>query len=139
EESHGTGRMFGLAGPLWDVLKNGKTLFVDELTTGFHHWMVRQLVSLFQNPETNPHHAQLIFTSHDPLLLDLSLMRRDQFYFVKKDSAAGSELYSLADVKTTEGARKDAVQLHKKYLSGAFGAIPHLGSLNDLTLTLANE
>lgn len=137
DESHGTQRIFGLAGPLRDVLQNGRTLVVDELSTGFHHWMVRQLVTLFQNPETNPHGAQLIFTSHDPLLLDLTLMRRDQLVFVTKNSAGASEFYALADV---EGApRKDAVQLHKQYLSGAFDAIPHLGDLRDLTRALGSE
>lgn len=139
DESHGTERMFGLAGPIWDVLENGRTLFVDELSTGFHHWVVRQLVSLFQNPVTNPNHAQLIFTSHDPLLLDLTLLRRDQINFVKKDTAGVSELYSLADIKTKDGARKDSVQLHKHYLSGAFGAIPHLGNLSDLTRGLSDK
>lgn len=137
DESHGTQRIFGLAGPLRDVLLNGRTLVVDELSTGFHHWMVRQLVSLFQSPETNPQGAQIIFTSHDPLLLDLTLLRRDQIYFVKKDSAGSSEWYSLADID--EPPRKDAVQLHKQYLSGAYGAIPHLGDLGELTQSLGSN
>lgn len=137
DESHGTQRIFGLAGPLRDVLENGRTLVVDELSTGFHHWMVRKLVSLFQSPTTNPQNAQLIFTSHDPLLLDLTLLRRDQLYFAKKDTGDSSEFYSLADIK--DPPRKDAVQLHKHYLSGAYGAAPHLGDLDELTRSLRNE
>lgn len=137
DESHGTQRIFGLAGPLRDVLENGRTLVVDELSTGFHHWMVRKLVQLFQSPETNPRGAQLIFTSHDSLLLDLTLLRRDQLVFAKKDSSGSSEFYSLADVE--DPPRKDAVQLHKQYLAGAFDAIPHLGDLRDLTRALGSE
>ena len=137
DESHGTQRIFGLAGVLRDVLANGRTLVVDELSTGFHHWMVRQLVSLFQNPTTNPEGAQLVFTSHDPLLLDLTLLRRDQLYFAKKDTAGSSEFYSLADIE--EPPRKDAVQIHKHYLSDAYGAIPHLGDLAELTRTFRSK
>jgi len=137
DESHGTQRIFGLVGPLRDVLKNGLTLVVDELSSGLHHWMVRNLVQLFQDPATNPHNAQLIFTSHDPLLLDLTLLRRDQLVFVKKDSAGASQFYALADVEG--GPRKDAGQLHKHYLSGAFDAIPHLGDLGELTRALGSE
>lgn len=137
EESHGTQRIFGLVGPLQDVLQNGLTLVVDELSTGFHHWMVRNLVQLFQSPGTNPKGAQLIFTSHDPLLLDLTLLRRDQLVFVTKNSAGASEFYALADVQ--DAPRKDAVQLHKQYLSGAFDAIPHLGDLDELTRFFRNE
>lgn len=134
DESTGTGRIFGLAGPLSDVLANGHTLVVDELSTSLHHWIVRRLIDLFQDSKSNPHNAQLIFTSHDPLLLDLTLLRRDQYYFVRKDSNGGSIFYSMAEMG---GLRKEATQLHKHYLSGAFGAVPNLGPFEDF-LTFAS-
>jgi uncharacterized protein len=140
DESHGTQRLYAFAGPIWDVLKHGRTLCVDEINTGMHHWLIRRLVQLFQDKRTNPHGAQLVFTSHDPLLLDLTLLRRDQIGFVKKDSAGASELYSLSDFSTTEGrTRKDTVQLHKRYLSGDYGAIPALGSLEELARLLHGD
>ena len=41
--------------------------------------------------------AQLIFTTHDAMLLDLNFFRRDQIWFAEKnDETCATELYSLA-------------------------------------------
>lgn len=123
QESHGTQRLFGLAGPVYEVLRGGRCLWIDELDTGMHHWLLRVLVKMFQSPETNPHGAQLIFSTHDAALMDPSLLRRDQLWIVEKDSAQGSQLYSLVDVE--DKPRKDQ-PLFKAFLSGRFGGVPQL-------------
>jgi AAA15 family ATPase/GTPase len=78
DESAGTRRLFELAGPWLDVLDKGRVFFLDELDTSLHPHLVRFLLMLFHNPETNPHNAQLVFTTHDTTILDQSIMRRDQ-------------------------------------------------------------
>lgn len=122
-ESHGTQRLFALAGPIYEVLRHGRCLWIDELDTGMHHWLVRVLVKMFQSPETNPNGAQLIFSTHDAALMDPSLLRRDQLWIVEKDAAQGSQLYSLVDVE--DKPRKDQ-PLFKAFLSGRFGGVPQL-------------
>ena len=78
---------------------------------------------MMQSPEINKNHAQLIFTTHDVMLLDLSLMRRDQIWFTDKDpQTLSTELFSLWDFSV----RKEE-NIRKGYLQGRFGAIPFLG------------
>src|SRR5262249_18065010 len=73
EESHGTQRLFAYAGPMLDILRNGKILIVDELDASLHPKMVRFLISLIQNSDINKNNAQLIFTTHNTSLLDIDL------------------------------------------------------------------
>lgn len=123
EESSGTQRYFALSGPLFDVLENGRTLFVDELDSSLHPLLVRYIVELFHNPQINTKGAQLIFNTHDTTLMDGSLFRRDQIWFVEKDRQGCSHLYPLLDYSP----RKDEA-LGKGYLLGRYGAIPFLSS-----------
>ena len=49
------------------TLKNGRVMLVDEIERSLHPVLVKGLISLFTDIRTNPHQAQLIFTSHDAL------------------------------------------------------------------------
>ena len=124
EESAGTRKLFALAGPWLDVLNNGLVIFVDELDTSLHPHLVRFLLKLVHNPETNPHNAQLVFATHDTTVLDQSLMRRDQVWFVEKDGENATCLYPLSDYKPRKGEA-----LQKGYLYGRYGALPFPGEL----------
>jgi len=124
EESAGTQKLFALAGPWLDVLDNGLVFFVDELDTSLHPLLVRFLLNLFHNPETNRHNAQLVFTTHDTTVLDQTLMRRDQVWFVEKDAGNATRLYPLSDYKPRKGEA-----LQKGYLYGRYGALPFPGEL----------
>ncbi len=124
EESAGTRKLFALAGPWLDVLEKGLVFFVDELDTSLHPIMVRFLLNLFHNPEANRHNAQLVFTTHDTTVLDQTLMRRDQVWFVEKDDENATSLYPLSDYKPRKGEA-----LQKAYLYGRYGALPFPGEL----------
>ena len=65
DESDGTLKMFALYPALQDALECGGVLFVDELNARLHPLLVRGFLITFLNPETNPNHAQLVFTTHD--------------------------------------------------------------------------
>lgn len=123
EESSGTQRLFDLAGPIYDALRHGRCLWVDELDTAMHHWLVRTLIRLFQDPASNPNGAQLLFTTHDAAVMDPTLLRRDQIWIVEKDAAQGSQLYSLADI---DDKPRKGQPLYKSFLSGRYGGVPRL-------------
>lgn len=123
EESDGTQRLFEYTGGWIHALKQGATLFVDELDRSLHPHMTRFLVGLFHGPE-NERNAQLVFTTHDTTLLDSELLRRDQVWFIEKDKNHSSHLYSLLEYRP----RKDEA-LERGYLKGRYGAIPFIGSL----------
>jgi len=124
-ESEGTKRLFTFAGPLMDILENGRILFIDELDKSLHPSMLRFIVEFIHNPKLNRHNAQIIFTTHDSSILDNSLLRRDQVWFVEKDKQQSTQLYPLTDFKP----RQDET-LQKGYLEGRYGALPFIGEFN---------
>ncbi len=127
EESAGTLKMFALYPVLQDTLENGGVLFIDELNGRLHPLLVRTFLLTFLNPEINPNHAQLIFTTHDAWQLSNNLLRRDEIWFTEKDDNGVSTLYSLADFVDEDGIkiRKDE-SYEKNYLFGKYGAVPTL-------------
>ena len=122
EESDGTRKLMALAPAVEQALERGGVFLVDELESGMHPMLAAFLISKFQSPESNPHHAQLVFTTHDLDLLDEDLLRKDQIYFVDKDRERGtSSLYSISEFSTPT-----AENLRKGYLLGKYGAIPDI-------------
>lgn len=121
-ESIGTKNMFILTPLLYEVLEQGKTLVIDELDKSLHPFLVRFIVSLFNNDSLNKNGAQLIFNTHDTNMLDLEIFRRDQIWFVEKNPKTGStDIYPLDDfsVRATDN-------IQKGYLNGRYGAIPFI-------------
>jgi AAA15 family ATPase/GTPase len=133
-ESHGTQKAFYLAGPIIDVLTNGKVLIVDEMEARLHPLITRELIRLFNSIELNPKRAQLIFTTHDTNLLSNKIFRRDQIWFVEKDSFSASHLYSLAELKIHDSKVRNDASFEDDYLQGRYGAIPFLGGIKTIVL-----
>jgi uncharacterized protein len=121
EESAGTRRFFSLIGPWLDILESGKTVFIDEIETSLHPLLIKGLLKLLFSAENNPKGAQVVFTTHNPIFLDTTLMRRDQIWFTEKSSTGATHLYPLTDYQP----RKDEA-LAKGYLSGRYGGIPFI-------------
>lgn len=121
KESAGTRRLFALAGPWLDILDRGRTVLVDELETSLHPKLVREFLALLFCEKNNPNGAQVIFTTHNPILLDNTLLRRDQVWFTEKDEGGATHLYPLTEYKPRKGE-----SLTKGYLSGRYGALPFL-------------
>jgi AAA15 family ATPase/GTPase len=94
----------------------------DEIDTSLHPVLVKFLIQNFHSEATNPHNAQLVFTTHNTSLLDQRIFRRDQIWFVEKDRDASSKLYPLTDFKP----RNDD-DLQRWYMRGRYGALPILG------------
>jgi AAA15 family ATPase/GTPase len=130
-ESAGTQKFAHIAGPILDVLEKGSVLVIDELDTKLHPELTERLVLLFHNKEINKNHAQLIFTSHNTNLLDAKILRRDQIFFVEKDSFGASNLYSLADFKKDGKSTRNDENIELNYLKGKYGALPFLGDFDN--------
>jgi uncharacterized protein len=121
EESAGTRRFFSLIGPWLATLKKGYTLFVDEIETSLHPILIKELFKLLLCDIHNPEGAQVIFTTHNPVLLDGEIFRRDQIWFTEKDGNGATQLYPLTDYKPRVGEA-----LVKGYMAGRYGAIPFI-------------
>ncbi|WP_339120815.1 ATP/GTP-binding protein [Fusobacterium nucleatum] len=129
EESSGTKKMFSLYQTLLDVLEKGGVFFADELDIKLHPLLMRNILLTFTDKEKNSNNAQLIFTTHNTIYMDMDLLRRDEIWFVEKDNGV-SNLYSLDDITNEKGEkiRKDS-NYEKHYLLGNYGAIPKLKNL----------
>lgn len=124
DESGGTRSLFAIGGPLFDILKNGRAVVVDELGLNLHPLLLREIVRYFHNPKTNTGNAQLVFSTHDATLLrPFSLFRRDQVWFTEKGSDQATELGSLAEFKARKTENRE-----RNYLDGRYGAVPFLDS-----------
>ena len=124
DESLGTQKYFYAIGPIINALKNGSTLFLDELDASLHPILTRRLVELFNNKEINGKGAQLIFTSQDTNLLDQTLFDKEQIWFVEKDKYGASHLTGLSEYRDIRKQEK----IEEKYIKGKYGAIPYLGT-----------
>lgn len=121
EESSGTQKFFALSGPWIDILENGYFAGLDEIESSLHPSMVSALLKLVFSNETNKNGAQLIFTTHNPLLLDTEVMRRDQVWFADKDDEGATHIYPLTDYKP-----RNEESLVRGYMAGRYGAVPFI-------------
>ena len=122
DESEGTRTWFRLIGPVLNALRDGQPLLFDEIDASLHPRLSAKLLELFQDPETNPYGAQLIFTSHDTSLLNS--LNRDEVWLTEKNDSGATSLTALAEYGGDKVRR--SLNLEKAYLQGRFGAVPEL-------------
>ena len=135
DESAGTIKLLEYGSAILDCINDGDVLMIDEMDKSLHPLLTRELIKIFNNPESNPNNAQLIFVTHDVSLLKNDLFRRDQIWFAEKNIEGSSEFYSIADIK---GIRQN-VPLDKYYLQGIFGATPVLNEYDFIFNSSSNE
>ncbi len=120
QESAGTQAWFNLLGPVFGALRHGQVLLFDEIDASLHPRLSTRLIELFQDPQTNPHNAQLIFTTHDTSLL--GALNRDEVWLTEKAPGGATRLIALAEFGGDRVRR--SLNLERAYLQGRFGAIP---------------
>ncbi|WP_338553511.1 ATP-binding protein [Paenibacillus sp. KS-LC4] len=131
-ESEGTKKFLGLAGPILEKFEKGGVLVVDELDAKLHPLLTRKIIEMFNSYDINANNAQLIFATHDVTNLTKDIFRRDQVWFTEKDHYGVTDLYSLADYKQEQLEKKvrNDASYGKDYLLGKYGAIPNIGDLH---------
>lgn len=124
QESFGTRRLFVLMTLLVQILDIGGIFVLDELGSSIHPFMSREIVALFQNHDTNPKGAQLIFCSHETYLLSNQVgLRQDQIWFTEKNAQEETVLHSLLEYNM-----RSECEFEKNYRQGRFGAVPVIWS-----------
>ena len=131
DESTGTMKLFMLSPLLFDALKTGGVLIIDELDNSMHPFMAELIIKLFNDTEVNPFGAQLIFSTHNINLMSPDLMRRDQTWFAEKDKGA-TRIYSLDafDKKIVTPTSP----FNRWYAEGRLGAVPQIDYLGIVKL-----
>lgn len=120
EESDGTRRILELIEILFSNNKN-KVYVIDEIDRSLHPAMTKEFIEYYLKT-LKERNVQLIVTTHELQLLNLNVLRRDEIWFINKDDAGNSELYSLEAFNERFDTRVD-----KAYLQGRYHAIPNFG------------
>jgi uncharacterized protein len=121
QESAGTRRFIEIFPFLQFVLDCGGVAVIDELDADVHPLLIPELFRWFYDAQRNPKNAQLLFTAHNPAILDE--LEKEQIFLSEKPSGEPTRIYGAREIK---GLRREP-SLMKKYLSGELGAVPHIG------------
>lgn len=120
-ESDGTNRIIDYIPVILDLIMGGNVFVIDEMERSLHPNIIYDIIDLFLSFEKTTN-SQLIMSTHESSLITQKLFRKDEIWFVVKDSDGASILYSLEDynIRFDKKIRKD-------YLLGRFKAVPKIG------------
>lgn len=119
EESDGTNRLFDIIPIAQLITRAPSVVVVDELDRSLHSNLTKHFVRYIKELLANSD-SQFLFTTHDTMLMDTSLIKRDEIWMVEKIAGA-SQLIPLAKYKL-----KNSEYIRENYLLGRYGGISQL-------------
>jgi len=124
DESDGSRRVIELLPAFVDLssVKLPKVYVIDELDRSLHTLLTRKLLESYLESCSEKTRSQLLFTTHDVLLMDQNLLRRDEMWVTERNIDGGTSLLSFSDYKDI---RYDK-DIRKSYLQGRLGGIPKI-------------
>ena len=140
QESDGSQRIIDLLPAFLElsVSASKKVYVIDELDRSLHTLLTRRLLEAYLANCSKETRSQLLLTTHDVLLMDQQLLRRDEMWVAERDATGASSLLSFSEYKDV---RYDK-DIRKRYLQGRLGGIPRIllgGALTNPCLTEESE
>ena len=131
QESDGSQRVIDLIPAFLELAAAGteKVFVIDEIDRSLHTLLTRELLAGYLESCAPNTRSQLLLTTHDVLLMDQKLFRRDEMWVTEHDSLGSSSLLAFSDYKDM---RYDK-DIRKSYLQGRLGGLPRIllsGSFN---------
>ncbi len=124
QESDGSQRIIDLLPAFLELsADHSKKVFViDEVDRSLHPLLILRLLEDYLAKCSHKSRAQLLFTTHNVLLMDQDLFRRDEMWIAERDVKGVSNLVSFSDYRDV---RYDK-DIRKSYLQGRLGGIPRI-------------
>lgn len=124
QESDGLQRVIDLLPAFLEIstTSSKKVYVIDEVDRSLHSLLTRQLIEAYLSNCSTDSRAQLLIASHDVLLMDQELFRRDEMWVAERNREGSSELFSFSDYKDI---RYDK-DIRKSYLQGRLGGVPRI-------------
>ncbi len=122
DESDGTLRMIDLL-PAFNALSHfgiNRIYIIDELDRSLHTLLTRQLLDSYLSGCSEESRSQLLFTTHDALLMDQELLRRDEMWVAERNGDGSSDLIAFSEYKEIRNDK----DIRKSYLQGRLGGVP---------------
>ncbi|WP_081623732.1 AAA family ATPase [Sediminispirochaeta bajacaliforniensis] len=103
QESDGSKRIIDLLPAFLDLAETGvpKVYIIDEIDRSLHSLLTRQLLEVFLSSCTETNRKQLLFTTHDLLLMNQSIFRRDEIWITERKPDGSSEMISFSEYEVT--------------------------------------
>ena len=127
DESDGTRRIMHIAPVLGADTGTNRVYVIDEIDRSLHSHLSRHVIKTIVSSAAHGSRNQYIVTTHDTTILYRELLRKDEVWLLEKDEDGATHATSLSEFKLTDG-----MNWEKGYLNGRFGAIPFVGSVDDL-------
>ncbi len=124
QESDGSQRVIDLLPAFLEIsaAQAKKVFVIDEVDRSLHSLLTRQLLEQYLSSCSSESRSQLLFTTHDVLLMDQDILRRDEMWVVERGQSGTTSMYSFSDFKDV---RYDK-DIRKSYLQGRLGGIPRI-------------
>ncbi len=124
EESDGTLRLLDLC-PLFHELSSEtsrKVYIIDELDRSMHTLLTMALLQNHLATRGSETRSQLIFTTHDVMLMTQEIFRRDEMWFIDRGQNGETQMECLSDYKEVRSDK----DVRKAYLQGRYSGVPNL-------------
>jgi len=124
QESDGSQRIIDLLPTFLELTAthSKKVIVIDEVDRSLHTLLIRRLLEYCLSNCSGTSRSQLLFTTHDVLLMDQELFRRDELWVAERDVDGVSNLFSFSEYKDV---RYDK-DIRKSYLQGRLGGVPRM-------------
>lgn len=124
QESDGTQRIIDLLPSFLNLSAQDtpKVYVIDEIGRSLHTLLIRRLIESYLFTCSQQSKNQLLLTTHDVLLMDQKLLRRDEMWVAERNGNGVSTLIPFSDYKDI---RYDK-DIQKSYLQGRLGGIPRI-------------
>ena len=124
QESDGSQRVIDLlpAFLMISAAKSRKVFVIDEVDRSLHTLLTKRLLEMYLSSCSAESRAQLLFTTHNVLLMDQRLVRRDEMWVAERNADGVSSLFSFSEYKDV---RYDK-DIRKSYLQGRLGGVPRI-------------
>ena len=124
QESDGSKRIIDLLPAFLELSSEQakKVYVIDEIDRSLHMLLIKCLLEDFLSKCSHNSRSQLLFTTHNVLLMDQDLLRRDEMWVTERNAQGVSSLYSFSEYKDV---RYDK-DIRKSYLQGRLGGIPRI-------------
>ncbi|MEE4106309.1 ATP-binding protein [Pseudomonas viridiflava] len=121
DQSSGTRHLFMALALYFACLRLGSVLALDEFDIHLHALLLPMILDLFESPETNPHGAQFVFTSHNTEIIDK--LGKYRTVLVNKE---GSESYCYRLDEIDGPILRNDRPISPIYSKGLIGGVPIL-------------
>lgn len=84
--SYGTQKFLEIFARSISLFKNGGVMLIDEIENGLHLSLIKLIIALYTDPDINKKHAQIILTTHNPLIAERNIINAQNVFMQEENN-----------------------------------------------------